>query len=1133
MEYVRQEVNNLGALNAELEKIEVALGNKLGTESTGPRVMHSDLDMNSNQILNLPAPRDGTEPARLQDVISLIGSTPAKPLYSVNYGLIGDGRDETVKLQRFLNDAQGKLAVFESGKNYGYTNLEFKDGTTVVTNGSTFTRMDASTVHGVVLRNNITIDRLVIFSPGGAGGDKAILLTGSNFKADRVSVRATAEGTFTSTNWAFEIDSGSTAFVGNIEIGSFLTRNYRNSMFAKRVSGLKVNNIQVEFFQIAFYLQDCQNVEMNNAQIGGMSTTLTGNTGENGILIESTSNGASKNIQISNWTVSDSGEHGFRLGGQYTIQDVFFDNCTSIRPGRAGYVAWPSAVEWHGGCGFKVLGGTSATGRRHRNIHFNNCTVIDCDLNPSFGIGHGINNFTAFQVFVAEDVFLTDCKVRNSGSQAYAALQALIIGSTNNIHVSNFDCDTVERNALRLHDEPPTSPGWSFGINGLYIDGAEFRSRLANVAVCYMDDAKYAHSDWKIKGLNLYGGRAAFRFETPTTGSYPTDAEVEFSYQDSDSDEATVTTPIVTGVAVLRAKCVAPWRVAQTATPSLKNGSEYTDSITGDIRHRVRGQWGSVDVNPVSSVANLRLRVGRFDGEVVSLTSYYAGGTSGGGGLVWRSTSVAADDGGITFAVSGSPIGRWVRMLDGFVTPEMFGAIGDGVTNDATAINAAINSLIPVRLSACTYFLTATVGRTSAATGIKFTGQGVGQTILKSNIQVAASSVKFFNQTDFEIGGFTVIGGYSDGSLSTQGVDCANLTNAIIRDIVAKDCGGQGAWCISGNDTITNENVKMINVRAENCRSSGVQLQGARNSWQIECSAKNVGLGFPVGDSDSGSGVYMKVPLEDCHQVNCHVDGAVLGAFNVGSSFPGVKAKRLNWVGGVAVNCKRGIRIGEVEDSVFSNFALSMDGLNADGLGDGVRLEAGAKNNSFKNISVRGVGASRAAARFIGDASNNSIEITSFKNPTAGALIASFEAGCQNNSVEVQRGFDSVTVDAQFNGTTTNNFRVQGIPRRQTATISSDTVTIEGPAVAYLIVTTEASAATDDLHTINGGVEGQVVFLTTNFNDRDVTVKTAVGNIRLSGNSDFTLSRVEDSLTLMYSARASRWIEISRSVSGL
>lgn len=505
-------------------------------------------------------------------------------------GAVGDGSNENDSLQKALNISQNSLFILAGGKNYGFTQLEIKGGTTIVSNSSTFTRMSPSTAHGMIINDNVSVDVLSIFSQGGPTGDRAILLKGGNFKAGCVSVYAASEGSFTSVNWAMEIDSGSAEVLSNIAIDCFKVINYRCAMFAKRVNGMIVNDITVQFYQLAFYLQDCQDVSMDVASISGLSTTLTGNPGENGILMESTYSNASNNIRISNWHVKDSGEHGYRMGGQFTISDVYFENCISTRPGRAGYVAWPLASEWHGGCGFKVLGGTSTTGQRHKNIHLNNCTVIDCDINPTFGIGHGINNFTAYQVFVCEDVFITDCKVKNSGSQAYSALQGMVIGATNNIHISNFDCDATERPALKLQDEPPTSAGWSFGINGLYINGAVLRVRAANVAVIYAESVRYSHSDWKLKNINCYGGRSAIRLETPSTGSHPTDALVDLSYQGSDSDEATVTTPIVTGSRVFRAAVTAPWRVMAT-DPSFKDGTFYTDTITGNIRIRKSGSW--------------------------------------------------------------------------------------------------------------------------------------------------------------------------------------------------------------------------------------------------------------------------------------------------------------------------------------------------------------------------------------------------------------------------------------------------------------------------------------------------------------------------------------------------------------
>jgi len=68
MAYEHQSAGTVTALNSELEKIESALRTKVSRLPDGERTMEADLDMNSNRILNLPAPSEGTEPVRLMDL---------------------------------------------------------------------------------------------------------------------------------------------------------------------------------------------------------------------------------------------------------------------------------------------------------------------------------------------------------------------------------------------------------------------------------------------------------------------------------------------------------------------------------------------------------------------------------------------------------------------------------------------------------------------------------------------------------------------------------------------------------------------------------------------------------------------------------------------------------------------------------------------------------------------------------------------------------------------------------------------------------------------------------------------------------------------------------------------------------
>lgn len=82
--------------------------------------------------------------------------------------------------------------------------------------------------------------------------------------------------------------------------------------------------------------------------------------------------------------------------------------------------------------------------------------------------------------------------------------------------------------------------------------------------------------------------------------------------------------------------------------------------------------------------------------------------------------------------------------------------------------------------------------------------------------------------------------------------------------------------------------------------------------------------------------------------------------------------------------------------------------------------------------------------------------------------------------------------------------------------------------VRYLLADTEAAASTDDLVTISGGKEGQVLVVRAANSARTVVCKDGSGNMKLAG--DMTLDNTEDTLTLAMSS--SVWYEIGRSNSG-
>lgn len=69
---LQNEASAIATLAANNALIETAIENTLSRDGTSPNTMNADLDMNSNNILNLPYPASDTEPVRLGDMSDLI-----------------------------------------------------------------------------------------------------------------------------------------------------------------------------------------------------------------------------------------------------------------------------------------------------------------------------------------------------------------------------------------------------------------------------------------------------------------------------------------------------------------------------------------------------------------------------------------------------------------------------------------------------------------------------------------------------------------------------------------------------------------------------------------------------------------------------------------------------------------------------------------------------------------------------------------------------------------------------------------------------------------------------------------------------------------------------------------------------
>ena len=545
-------------------------------------------------------------------VVRNLGEKLRETVSVKDFGAVGDGSDETIKLQKAINEAQNKLLVLDGSKQYLYSSLTFPDNITVRFNGATMRRIAASTSHGIILNGNIDIDKLVVSTPGGTGGDKAVAIRGSNVHIGNLSVVADAQGDESSTNWAVEIESSPVGTnLSRIHIDNLYCKNFSTAYFAKHISMCSVNNAVVEFYRLAFYLKDVARFTSENVICRELGAGSNGSPGENGLLIESSlSSGSSNQLSFKSWYVTDSGEHAYRLGGQLSIRDVWFQNCTAEKSGSSILGGNTSSGEWHGGCGFKVLGGNSTITEFHQNIHFDNCGVIDCNMTyGAYPDGHGVNNFTPWLIVMAKNIHLTSCWTK-AAHQPTVARNGILFTAVDGLFLDNCNFRDTDLTAIKPYQETPIPgyPGSDLPIKNLMVSGGIYECTTPLVGrgiPFYMEEgADTDHENWTVNGAVLKGGGTAVRIQTPATGSYA-DLNFDFTYVGTNVNDSTYTTPSVAGNGVLGAliKTVAPWRPL-ASNPSVANGSVWTSPNDGEIRTRVDSVWKKEPKSYTVSIAD-------------------------------------------------------------------------------------------------------------------------------------------------------------------------------------------------------------------------------------------------------------------------------------------------------------------------------------------------------------------------------------------------------------------------------------------------------------------------------------------------------------------------------------------------
>jgi hypothetical protein len=460
------------------------------------------------------------------------------------------------------------------------------------------------------------------------------------------------------------------------------------------------------------------------------------------------------------------------------------------------------------------------------------------------------------------------------------------------------------------------------------------------------------------------------------------------------------------------------------------------------------------------------------------------------------------------------------------VSVKDFGAVGDGTTDDTAAIQAACTYIFGLDASrpvlffpAGIYLITSPI--TTDEDGVVFEGSGNAAPFDSLSSYAGGTTIKYGGTAIPEAsGGVFTIGGSSQQcrglTIRNLTIDCQDLANAVWGEqtnslFVENVTTLQAIWGIykigdNNNSDIFRNCVFYdpptggggISLR-ENCHSATIQDCQFGNKTT---GTRNPAYGILVA-KDGNCSDFMVIGCNfDYHRVTTshfYLDNDCRGFSFIGNYIEGRDD------GVTAATCILSGGSGAVihGNRITAPAALGIDyGINCYSTCESVSIIG----NYFDGFDV-------AAIRIASGARN--INCMSNEINSCPTLFINQNAAGSKNSLTVADG------DVVTDSVTTNKLVCSNI---STLTIASGAVTVTS---TYHRLDTEGGAATDNLDTINGGVDGQLLILSDVSSSRDVTAKDATGNIQLTG--DFTFLTARDKLILIYDATAGVWCEISRS----
>lgn len=348
-------------------------------------------------------------------------------------GAVGDGTtdDEVAVLAAITRGvALGREIHFDGAKTYSIDTNSWTvtAGAKLVTNGCAFKCPFTTTSNTVwmTVGDGCVIDELNLTIPTAVRRDRLLSL-GADCVVGDITVTTTDVQATDSLDFAVRV------FGGRTSVGVIKVTNYDHPVTVYQADNCRIRGLDLTGYVRGFYTFECADLHVGRSHIRTASANASYTSGHNGVLISSDTLGACHDVTLEDFHIEDCGEHGIRIGGVETQENIFI-----VRP----------RIKGAGGCGIKILGTDSITPTDRNGTAY----LID-PVCEDIGTGTLNENKCGILVMHADRVRVINPIVR-SVDNTYSSYACLRV-------VATADCSVINP---YFEDAQ---------IDGIWLDGAE------------------------------------------------------------------------------------------------------------------------------------------------------------------------------------------------------------------------------------------------------------------------------------------------------------------------------------------------------------------------------------------------------------------------------------------------------------------------------------------------------------------------------------------------------------------------------------------------------------------------------------------------------------------------------------